>query len=118
MVRRGSVARIQDGPDFFVALADHQEWGHSFTVWGELVGEAGMRTLEAIARLPYHEQTGAGGTIMRLLDEELPASGVVTRAAAGSAMNSTSTKREGIVTADGKEHPGTSSSDARMSVEL
>ena len=29
------------GPDFFIALADHAEWGHSFTVWGELHDAAG-----------------------------------------------------------------------------
>ena len=35
-MRRGHVARIQQGEDFFVALADHAEWGHAFTVWGEV----------------------------------------------------------------------------------
>ena len=37
----------------------------------------GLATLEAITRLPYHEQLGAGGTIMRLLDVELPATGSI-----------------------------------------
>jgi hypothetical protein len=78
IVRRGFVARIQRGPDFFVALADHNEWGHSFTVWGEVRDEASMATLEAITALPYHEQKAAGAaTIMRLLDEELPARGTI-----------------------------------------
>eukprot|EP00966_Prymnesium_polylepis_P083604 1936490-Prymnesium_polylepis.1 len=31
MVRRGHVARIQNGADFFIALDDHSEWGHAFT---------------------------------------------------------------------------------------
>jgi hypothetical protein len=69
-VRRGHVARIQNGADFFIALDDHSEWGHAFTVWGELHDASGLATLEAITRLPYHEQAGAGGTIMRLLDVE------------------------------------------------
>ena len=77
VVRRGHVARIQNGADFFVALEDHVEWGHAFTVWGEMHDAAGLATLEAITRLPYHEQSGAGGTIMRLLDAELPATGVI-----------------------------------------
>ena len=123
IVRRGYVARIKDGADFFIALDDHTEWGHSFTVWGELVGEAGMRTLEAIARLPYREQAGAGGTIMRLLDEELPATGrLVTRAATSNgAVNSTSsTERESTGTVPGGELPDASGSDAAstLSVEL
>lgn len=84
-VRKGSVARIQDGDDFFIALDGHPEWGHSFTVWGELRDGAGFEALEAIARLPYHEATGAGGTVMRLLDTELPTSGVIVAAAAESA---------------------------------
>ena len=36
IVRRGHVARIQSGADFFIALEDHVEWGHAFTVWGEV----------------------------------------------------------------------------------
>lgn len=80
-VRRGHVARIQDGADFFIALDDHAEWGHAFTVWGEMHDAAGLATLEAITKLPYHEQAGAGGTIMRMLDEELPATGSLVRAA-------------------------------------
>ena len=42
---------------------------------------AGLATLEAITRLPYHEQTGAGGTIMRLLDVELPTTGAIVTSA-------------------------------------
>ena len=76
-VRRGFVARIQDGDDFFIALDAHPEWGHSFTIWGEVREAAAFKTLEAIAKLPYHESKGAGGTVMRLLDKELPTSGAV-----------------------------------------
>jgi len=31
----------EEGEDFFVALADHTEWGHAFTVWGEVRDDAG-----------------------------------------------------------------------------
>ena len=31
---------------------------------GEMHDAAGLATLEAITRLPYHEQSGAGGAIM------------------------------------------------------
>ena len=73
VVRKGFVARIQNGRDFFIALDDHLEWGHSFTVWGEMRDDdAGMATLEAISKLPYHEQKAASAsTIMRLLEVEI-----------------------------------------------
>ena len=58
--------------------------GHSFTIWGELRDAAGFETLEAIARLPYHETTGAGGTVMRLLDTELPTNGAIVASAAST----------------------------------
>ena len=47
--------------------------------WGEMRDDAaGMATLEAIAKLPYHEQQAAGhSTIMRLLDAELEAHAAV-----------------------------------------
>ena len=48
---------------------------------GEMHDSVGLATLEAITRLPYHEQTGAGGTIMRLLDEELPTTAAIVTSA-------------------------------------
>ena len=42
--------------------------------------DAGLATLEQITRLPYHEQAGAGGTIMRLLDLELPLTAAIRAA--------------------------------------
>ena len=73
--------------DFFVALDDHVEWGHSFTVWGDMRHDAaGMATLEAISKLPFHEQKAAGAsTIMRLLDVEIEAhAAIVDRPAQSS----------------------------------
>ena len=52
LLRRGAVARIQGGADFLVALADHEEWGHAFTVFGDARDdELGMSSLENITRL-------------------------------------------------------------------
>jgi hypothetical protein len=31
---RGMVCLIGQGPDFFIAVAAHVEWGHGHTVWG------------------------------------------------------------------------------------
>lgn len=73
LVERGLVARIGAGPDFFVAIAGHEDWGHAFTVWGDMRDdEAGMRTLEELTRMPWHEVT-SGQTVMRMLDVELAA---------------------------------------------
>ena len=91
IVRKGFVARIQQGHDFFIALDDHAEWGHTFTVWGELDDAAGMATLELISKLPYHEQKAAGAeTVMRLLDVELEARGAIVEASSSSGSSSSS----------------------------
>ena len=36
VVKRGMVCLIGEGPDFFIAVGDHAEWGHAHTVWGEV----------------------------------------------------------------------------------
>ena len=90
LVRRGFVARIQSSADFLIALDDHSEWGHSFTVWGEMrAPQPGWTTLEAIVKLPYREQVGAGGTIMRLLHAELTTTGRTSNAAGHDTAEST-----------------------------
>eukprot|EP00964_Phaeocystis_antarctica_P047198 scaffold27292_cov50-Phaeocystis_antarctica.AAC.2 len=74
---------------------------------GEMHDAAGLATLEAITRLPYHEQSGAGGTIMRLLDAELPA----TAAIVGQLRSDELTESRGQGTA-------TDSATAAMNTEL
>lgn len=41
LITRGAIAWAGGGggPDGFIALADHPEWGHGHTVWGEVVAE-------------------------------------------------------------------------------
>eukprot|EP01065_Artemidia_motanka_P013483 TRINITY_DN1747_c0_g4_i1.p1 TRINITY_DN1747_c0_g4~~TRINITY_DN1747_c0_g4_i1.p1 ORF type:complete len:258 (+),score=65.33 TRINITY_DN1747_c0_g4_i1:69-842(+) len=75
LMKRGMVGRIRGG-DFFIALADHSAWGHSFTVFAEVADEGSMAVLEAVAKLPWHEQR-SGQTVMRMLDTELPFSAAV-----------------------------------------
>ena len=36
VLRRGHVCMIPNGKHFFISLADHPEWGHSHSVWGEV----------------------------------------------------------------------------------
>ncbi|MCD7470737.1 hypothetical protein HAX54_010838 [Datura stramonium] len=38
-IRRGSVAWVGSGPEFFISLANHQEWKKSYTVFGYVLPE-------------------------------------------------------------------------------
>ncbi|KAL2903099.1 Peptidyl-prolyl cis-trans isomerase-like 3 [Bienertia sinuspersici] len=50
-VRRGAVAWVGSGPEFFISLANHVEWKQHYTVFGSVLPED-METLEKIAQLP------------------------------------------------------------------
>jgi len=53
ILRRGMVAVIQGGPDFFIAVGDHPEWGNAHVVWGVVED---MSVVDAITRMPVREQ--------------------------------------------------------------
>lgn len=50
-IRRGSVAWVGSGPEFFISLANHKEWRNAYTVFGSVLSED-MEILEKIAQLP------------------------------------------------------------------
>lgn len=50
-IKRGSVAWVGSGPEFFISLADHQEWSKVYTVFGSVLPED-MEIAEKIAQLP------------------------------------------------------------------
>lgn len=50
-VRRAHVCLIGGGPDFFISLADHGEWGHAHTVFGEVL-PADMGLVDKLAARP------------------------------------------------------------------
>ncbi|KAF4362531.1 hypothetical protein F8388_011358 [Cannabis sativa] len=50
-IKRGSVAWIGSGPEFFISLANHQEWRKAYTVFGSVLPED-MKIAEKIALLP------------------------------------------------------------------
>ncbi|KAL2472537.1 peptidyl-prolyl cis-trans isomerase [Abeliophyllum distichum] len=50
-IRKGSVAWVDSGPEFFISLANHQEWRKSHTVFGSVLPED-MVIAEKIAQLP------------------------------------------------------------------
>lgn len=68
VVKRGMVCLIGAGPDFFVAVGDHTEWGNAHTVWGEV---SDMSTVDAITNLPKREEVW-GATHVTSLVTPLP----------------------------------------------
>ncbi|KAI9112713.1 hypothetical protein K1719_016216 [Acacia pycnantha] len=50
-IRRGSVAWVDSGPEFFISLANHNEWKKQYTVFGYVLSED-MAVLEKISQLP------------------------------------------------------------------
>lgn len=48
--RRGSIAWVDSGPEFFISLANHIEWKRSYTVFGTVFPED-MNIVEEIADL-------------------------------------------------------------------
>ena len=50
-IRRGSVAWIGSGPEFFISLANHDEWRGAYTVFGSVLHDD-MEIAEKIANLP------------------------------------------------------------------
>ncbi|KAI7995347.1 hypothetical protein LOK49_LG11G02261 [Camellia lanceoleosa] len=50
-IKRGSVAWVGSGPEFFISLANHREWKKSYTVFGSVLPED-MGIAEKIAQLP------------------------------------------------------------------
>lgn len=50
-IKRGAVAWIDGGPDFFVSLANHDEWDRKYTVFASVIPED-MSIVENIVELP------------------------------------------------------------------
>lgn len=49
-IKRGSVAWVDSGPEFFISLANHDEWRKEYTVFGTVL-PADMHVAEKIADL-------------------------------------------------------------------
>lgn len=59
MVERGYVCLIGEGPDWFIAIGSHHEWGHGHSVWGIVEDDESLEVADAITRLPIrHEKWG------------------------------------------------------------
>jgi hypothetical protein len=56
--------------DFFIAVADHRDWGGAFIVWGEVTD---MTAVHTMLNLPFHEFAHPEfGTVMRMLNTAVP----------------------------------------------
>lgn len=50
-IKKGSVAWIDGGPDFFISLANHDEWDRKYTVFASVIAQD-MSIVEKIVELP------------------------------------------------------------------
>ena len=66
-VRRGHACLIGGGPDFFIAVGDHPEWGNGHTVWGEVDLDE-MATVDAITRREVRKETWGETHVTVLVD--------------------------------------------------
>eukprot|EP00271_Cylindrocystis_brebissonii_P010209 TRINITY_DN26331_c0_g1_i1.p1 TRINITY_DN26331_c0_g1~~TRINITY_DN26331_c0_g1_i1.p1 ORF type:complete len:342 (-),score=25.04 TRINITY_DN26331_c0_g1_i1:781-1806(-) len=69
LVKRGHLCLVAEGPDFFISLGEHPEWGHGHTVFGEVLPED-MPIVDELAR----EKTKAtvwADTAVRELEEPI-----------------------------------------------
>ncbi|XP_016452648.1 uncharacterized protein LOC107777170 [Nicotiana tabacum] len=69
-IRRGSVAWAGSGPEFFISLANHQEWKKSYTVFGYVLPED-MEIVEKIAQLPTKLDVWSGVNVT-VLENPVP----------------------------------------------
>ncbi|KAG2435334.1 hypothetical protein HXX76_007408 [Chlamydomonas incerta] len=103
-MRRGHVAMIPATREFFINVMDHEGWGGSMTVWGDVADAASMAVVEAVLLLPYHEvKHPTFGTVMRMLDEQVPFSPLAVPADGGSSSSSSSSSSGSSTSSSGGE---------------
>lgn len=54
-IKRGTVAWVGSGPEFFISLAKHEEWQREYTAFGSVLPED-MSIAERIAQLPTESE--------------------------------------------------------------
>lgn len=69
-IRRGSVAWVGSGPEFFISLANHNEWKKVYTVFGIVLPED-MEIAERIARLPTKQEVWSNVNVS-VLEKPIP----------------------------------------------
>ncbi|KAF6251927.1 hypothetical protein COO60DRAFT_576641 [Scenedesmus sp. NREL 46B-D3] len=56
-VRTGDACIIPNTREFFIATADHTEWGHAHTVWGQVADAASWLVIHSMPTEPYTNRT-------------------------------------------------------------
>ena len=56
LVERGFLCLIGEGPDFFIAIGAHHEWGFAHSVFGVVLDEESLKVADAITNLPVKEE--------------------------------------------------------------
>jgi cyclophilin family peptidyl-prolyl cis-trans isomerase len=67
------VCLIEQGPNFFIALGAHPEWGHQHSVFGDVADSADMTRVESLLQLPAHGEKW-GQVKVVVLNESAPIS--------------------------------------------
>eukprot|EP01104_Vermistella_antarctica_P013531 TRINITY_DN4112_c0_g2_i1.p1 TRINITY_DN4112_c0_g2~~TRINITY_DN4112_c0_g2_i1.p1 ORF type:complete len:248 (+),score=22.47 TRINITY_DN4112_c0_g2_i1:262-1005(+) len=70
LVSAWDVCLIGKGPSFFIALADHHEWGNGHIVFGRVTSQESRRSVLALADQPVHPETW-GQTPVTALDKKI-----------------------------------------------
>uniref|UniRef100_A0A383VB71 Uncharacterized protein n=1 Tax=Tetradesmus obliquus TaxID=3088 RepID=A0A383VB71_TETOB len=68
-VKKGDACIIPNTREFFIATADHGEWGDSHTVWGQVADEASWQVIARIPTGPYTNRTDGAITTRWLTPE-------------------------------------------------
>jgi len=56
LVERGFACLIGEGPDWFIAIDKHHEWGHGHSVWGIVEDDESLEVADEITRLPIRNE--------------------------------------------------------------
>ncbi|KAI4354657.1 hypothetical protein L6164_003504 [Bauhinia variegata] len=69
-IKRGSIAWVGSGPEFFISLANHKEWTKKYTVFGSVIFQD-MEILDKIAQLPTKQELW-GNLNVSVLEKPVP----------------------------------------------
>uniref|UniRef100_A0A7S0RB62 Peptidylprolyl isomerase n=1 Tax=Chlamydomonas leiostraca TaxID=1034604 RepID=A0A7S0RB62_9CHLO len=74
VVKKGDVCIIPNCSEFFIAKADHDEWGTAHSVWGKVEDDESWATIAAIPMEPFTTLTDSGNITTRWLtpDAHIP----------------------------------------------
>ena len=69
LVERGYACLIGEGPDWFIAIGPHYEWGHAHSVWGIVENDESLEVADAITRLPIRRETWGQTNVTVLVEK-------------------------------------------------